>query len=138
MKTLKFKLIALLVIALSVITACSLDSDENSSYCFSQDYAAALSVAGPDSTNVNVPIDLNVSFRTFSSCETFNSFGEDTTFPKKVVVVIDKTGCQCNEVVATVTKPYTFQAATAGTYELRFLTATENAPIVKTIVVTAP
>ncbi|TRW23405.1 hypothetical protein FMM05_14530 [Flavobacterium zepuense] len=138
MKTFKFKFIALLVIAVSVVTACSLDGDENESYCFTQYYAAAQNVTGSDSTAVGVPITLNVSFQTMTSCETFNSFNEDTTFPKKVAVLLDKTGCQCNEVTTMVTKPYTFQAAAAGTYELRFITATEASPIVRTIVVTQP
>ena len=138
MKTFKFKLIALLVIAVSVVAACSLDGSNAESYCFTQYYAATQNVTGPDSTAVGVPITLNVSFKTSNSCETFNSFNEDTTFPKKVAVLLDKTGCECTNATATLTKPYTFQAAAAGTYELRFITATEASPIVRTIVVTAP
>jgi hypothetical protein len=136
MKNLKFKLIALLVI-ISVVTACSIDNDNDNNYCFSQDFVATTSVNGPDSTTVNVPINIDVTFTTTNSCQTFSQFIEDTSTPKKIGALIDQTGCQCTTVNTLVTKPYSFNATTVGTYTLHFITANADAPIVKTVVVTS-
>lgn len=134
MKTLKFKFLALLV-AVTTITACSL-GDDSEQYCFFQAYAPATTVTGPDTTTVNVPITLNVSFSISNSCGVFNRFGESVSFPKTIAAVIDYTGCECTAVTGTTTKPYVFTSATAGTYVLNFTTAVNNTPITKTITVT--
>lgn len=123
------------LLAATAFTACSLDADGDN-YCFSQATIATQGVTGQDSTTVNVPVTLNVSFRILNDCGAFNRFNETLEFPKDIAPLIDYTGCECEETTGIVSRPYTFNAATAGTYQLRFLTANENAPIVKTITVT--
>lgn len=134
MKTLKFKFLALLI-AVGTITACSL-GDDSDQYCFTQGYVPATTVTGPETTTVNVPITLNVTFSVGNSCGVFNRFAETTSFPKTVVALVDYTGCQCTAVTTPTTKTYTFTAPAAGTYEIRFTTANNTQPIVKTITVT--
>lgn len=134
MKTLKFRFLAFLVAAGS-ITACSL-GDDSEQYCYTQNYAPASAVTGPETTTVNTPITLNVAISIGNSCGVFNRFAETTTFPKTIAAVIDYTGCECTSVTTPTVKTYTFTAATAGTYELKFTTATAATPIVKTITVT--
>lgn len=132
----KLKFLSLLVL-LTIITACSLDNDKDP-YCFNQAQMATTGVTGPDSTAVNVPITLNVSFYISNNCGAFNQFVASTSYPKSVVAVVDYTGCSCDTESYVQTKPYTFTAATAGTYELKFLTENQAAPIVRTITVTNP
>ncbi|AWH85955.1 hypothetical protein HYN59_12930 [Flavobacterium album] len=95
-----------------------------------------LEVTGPTTTTINTPITLNVTFRVANSCGTFNRFVETTTFPKNIVALVDYSGCQCTDTpTASLTKPYTFTATAAGTYELRFLQE-NNLYITRTITVT--
>ncbi len=135
MKTLKkIKFIAFLTIA-ATIAACSVDEGDQT--CAFSAQMATTAVTGPDTTTINTPITLNVTFRVGNDCGVFNRFLETVAFPKQVVALVDYPGCDCNLTPnGTLTKPYTFTAATAGTYELRFLVDT-TLFITKTITVTA-
>ena len=133
MKNLNFKLIAFLVFITVVGTACSVDNNDN--YCFSSSFIAPKAVTGPDTTTINTPIVINVSYIPLGTCGKFNKFNETATFPKEIRILLDYNGCNCPATDKVSTEPYTFTATTAGTYELRFITAT-NTPIVKTITVT--
>lgn len=131
---LKFLFLALFA---GILAACSLNNDQDQ-YCYSQHQMATKGVSGPDSTKVNIPIVLNVSFVVGNNCGTFNQFVSTADYPKSVVAVVDYTGCKCDTESTTQTKPYTFNATAAGTYVLKFLTENEAAPITKTITVTNP
>lgn len=123
------------MIAISAITACSVD-DNNNNYCFYNGQMTTLEVTGPTTTTVNVPVTLNVTFRVANSCGAFNRFVQTTTFPKNIVALVDYSGCQCTDTPSgSLTKPYTFTATAAGTYELRFLQE-NNLYITRTITVT--
>jgi hypothetical protein len=131
----KLKFLALLA-GFVFLTGCSLNDDENN-YCYDRYYMAATAVTGPETTTVNTPVVFNVTFSIAKSCGVFFNFVETNTgFPKNIAAAVDYTGCNCDQVSTTVTKPYTFKATTAGTYTLHFLTEDEDAPIVKTVVVT--
>lgn len=134
MKTIKIKFVALLVMLAGIGVACSVDDGEN--YCFSTVYIEPESVTGPTTTTVNVPITLNVSFKPGNSCAIFNDFSESTTFPKEIKLVVDYDGCQCTPTTQVLVEPYVFSATTPGQYVLKFLTATPNEPIERTIKVT--
>lgn len=131
----KIKFLTVLIL-FAIITACSIDN-ETKDFCAYQAPMATTVVEGPDSTTVNTPVNLNVSFYIGNSCGTFNSFQTSTGYPKSVVAVVDYAGCTCSTESFIQIKPYTFTASAAGTYELRFVTEDEDAPIVKTITVTA-
>ncbi len=134
MKTIKFKFIALLVALSGIGAACSVDDNDN--YCFSSRYTEPKSVSGPETTTVNTPITLNVSYVPLGTCGQFNRFTETDTFPKEIKLLVDYLGCDCPPTEEVSIEPYTFTATTAGVYELKFLTADANKPITKTITVT--
>jgi hypothetical protein len=98
---------------------------------------AAASVTGPDTTVINVPITFDVKVKVANSCGTFNRFEESAAFPKTIIALVDYVGCQCDQVASTTTQPYVFKATAAGTYVLNFATEDKNAPITKTVTVTA-
>lgn len=127
----------LLIIGFTILLqSCSLEgSTEN--YCYTRNYRAATAVSGPETTTVNTTVNFQVTFSIGNSCGVFFDFAEfNTGFPKEIAAAVDYTGCNCNEIAASVTKPYAFTAPAAGTYTLHFLTDVEDQPIVKTIVVT--
>jgi len=137
MKNIKFQFIALIIILGGITAACSLDSDTDNNTCYSSGYAFTTAVTGPDSTKVNVPITINASFKLENSCGSFTRFLESNSYPKNVAPFVEYNGCNCTTTVTTVTKPYTFTAPTAGTYELKFQKDALPTYITKTIVVTA-
>lgn len=135
MKTIKLKLIALLVVLTGIGGACTVDDDE--SYCFTSRYTGVTGVSGPTTTTVNTPITLNVSYVPLGVCGEFNTFSETTTFPKDIKVLVDYEGCNCPATERIDMQPYTFTATTPGEYVLNFLTGNEITPkITKTITVT--
>ena len=136
MKTIKFKLIVFLVILSGIGAACTVDSDQDD-YCFRSVYTAATGVSGPSTTKINVPITLNIRYTPLGTCGKFNKFDETGSFPKDIKILVDYNGCDCPQTDVDVTQPYTFNATTAGTYTLNFLTADSTKPISTTITVTA-
>ncbi|MNK33927.1 hypothetical protein D3C87_524260 [compost metagenome] len=133
MKTLKFKFIAFLIV-ITAVGACS--SDSNEQYCFRSLYTAVKTVSGPDTTTVNTAITIDVNYIPLGKCGVFKTFSETDTFPKEIKVLVDYEGCDCPLTDKVATQPYTFKAATAGEYILKFQTADPNAPVTKTITVT--
>ncbi|MGQ2984687.1 hypothetical protein [Flavobacterium sp.] len=133
MKTLKLRFIALIIV-IAATAACSVDNGPQT--CFFNAQMATTAVTGPETTLVNVPITFNVTFRVGNDCGVFNRFLETNGFPKQIVALVDYPGCDCtNTPTATQTKPYTFTASAAGTYELKFVVDT-NVFITKTVTVT--
>lgn len=134
MKTLRLKFIGFIIV-LATVAACSVDEGDKT--CAFSAQMSTTAVTGPDTTPVNVPIALNVTFRVGNDCGVFNRFLETTAFPKQVVAFVDYPGCDCELTPnGTSTKPYTFTATAPGTYELRFM-VDNNLFITKTITVTA-
>jgi len=136
MKNIKLKFLALIIVLGAITVACSLDSDSNTN-CYSSGYAFTNAVTGPDSTRVNVPITINVSFKLENSCGTFNRLVETNGYPKDIAPYVEYTGCNCTTVDVPLIKPYIFTAPAAGTYSLRFQKDATPTFITKTIVVTA-
>lgn len=134
MKTIR--LITFLIILSGIGAACSVDSDQDN-YCFRSVYTAATGVSGPSTTKVNVPITLNVRYRPLGTCGKFNKFDETSTFPKDIKILVDYEGCECPQTDVDATEPYTFTAATPGTYTLNFLTADSTKPVTTIVTVTA-
>lgn len=130
----KLKFLSLLLFV-GILTACSLDDSDQS--CFYQAAMTTTAVTGPETVVVNTPAVYNVTFYVANSCGTYNSLQESGGFPKSIVALVDYDGCNCSEVASYPTKPYTFTPTAVGTYEFRFLTDNQAAPIVKTLTVTA-
>jgi len=138
MKNIKFQFLALILVLAGITVACSIDSDSNNNTCYSSGYAFTDAISGPDSTRVNTPITINVSFKLLNSCGTFNRMLETNGYPKDIAPYVEYTGCNCTTVSTTLTKPYVFTAPAAGTYVLRFQKDATPSFLTKTIVVTAP
>jgi len=131
----KLRLLTLFA-SLCFITGCDITS-EDSNNCFSSYAMATTGVTGPDTTTVNTPIVLNVTYFVASSCGVFNNFVTSTTGnTTSIVVQVDYNGCNCNQTPGSGTKPYTFTATAPGTYQLKFLTDNIQTPIIRTITVT--
>jgi len=138
MKTIKFRLLALLIAISSITTGCSLD-DGDSGTCFNQYETLIDAVTGPETTKINTPITFQATFKIANGCGTFNRFLESASYPKKIDALVDYTGCSCETAGSSVTKPYTFTAATAGTYVLQFISGViggQATYITKTVTVT--
>lgn len=131
MKTMKRLFFAFLIVA--GIAACSTDTSDD--YCFQQALTGVDEVTGPETTTVNEPIELQVSFKINNGCGEFYRFQESNGFPKQIVAVVNYVGCVCTEMVEEATEPYTFQASQAGEYVLKFAKP-DNTFITKTITVT--
>ena len=132
MKNADLKFIASMLV-FAAITACSVT--ENDSHCEYSSQAPVKSVTGPNTTVVNVPITLSVTFLAANGCGEFDEFQVGSGFPKEIKPFIDYEGCQCAAPKEDMTEEYVFQAPAPGEYELRFPTL--ESPITKIITVTA-
>lgn len=132
MKHFRLKLFAFVAV-LTIGAACSID--EADQYCFNTVATGIEEVTGPATTTVNVPVTFNASFKILSSCGSFSRFSETNGFPKEIVAVVNYEGCRCTQLASTVTKPYTFQSATAGEFILKFIKP-DGSSISKTVTVT--
>ena len=138
MKTLKFKFVAALIAIAGITAACSIDGDTGSTNCYSAGYAYTDAIqSSVDSVLVNIPLNINVTFKIANSCGTFVAFREEATFPKTVAPYIEYTGCNCTATPNAVIKPYEFKSAVPGTFQLKFLKDANGTYITKNIVVSA-
>lgn len=118
------KKITLLVLSLGLFTACEI-GHEASSTCPVVIGAPTSFVVGPNVTQVNVPITLEVSYKTKTKCGEFVSFHTATSSgPLSNIITVNTTydACKCNEdEIETVEKQnYTFKKSTPGLYVLKF------------------
>jgi len=137
MKHIKLQFFAFITIITCITAACSLDGDSDANSCYRSGYALTNSVTGPDSTLVNKPITVNISFKLENSCGAFVRLAETDGYPKTIYPVVEYNGCNCTTVSTTLIKPYTFIAPAAGRYELKFVKDAQQQYLTKTIVVTA-
>ena len=88
--------------------------------------APALGAAGPKTVAVNQPAAFVLRYQIFNGCGKYAglqeaSNGGDT---RLVGVGVRYDGCVCTQVVTDAQATYTFQPTQAGTYYLKFATAT--------------
>jgi hypothetical protein len=94
------------------------------------------SVTGANTTTVNEPVLLTVSYRYLNGCQVVDTFKQETTgnvLSIKAFGNFDKTAL-CTQDVGTRSKTYTFTSSSRGTFELRF-TNIDNSFISHTITV---
>jgi len=128
------KKIMLVLISIALFTGCS---NENYVNCDQTLAVGVEDVVGPATATINQIIPLEVTFVVGSNCGEFLSFDEITTATneKTITVMTKYEGCACNLIAITKTVNYSFSAATAGTYVLKF-TITNNTFKTITVVVT--
>jgi hypothetical protein len=134
MKFLKFKLFAF-ILALTTVVGCELGDDDGEQVCFSQVYAPATEVTGPETATINQEVTYFVKFNVTNSCGTFYNFAVSTGFPKQVAAVVNYDGCSCTAQTTSVTKSYKYTPTQAGSYLFQFY-AGNNIYIEKTLTVT--
>ena len=127
-------LVMLTVVALGAtfLTSC-LTTEEPT--CNSTSYVPIVSATGPRTITVNQPAVFAIGYALGSDCGRFSSVvatpNGNTT---QVGVMGAYSGCACNTTTTVAQTSYQFQATTAGTYYVQFLTGT-NTFITDTVVV---
>lgn len=124
-----------IIIAFAATLAAGCSTDPAGNYCFEQVQTGIDEVTGPETTVINEPVTLQASFKIYNSCGTFNRFNESSGFPKTIRAVVNYSGCNCQEIIKTETKPYIFQYPRTGQYILKFVKP-DGTFITKTITVT--
>jgi hypothetical protein len=103
--------------------------------CNSTSYVPIVSATGPRTVGVNQAAVFAIGYALGSDCGRFSSVmatpNGNTT---QVGVMGNYTGCACNTTTTVLQTTYQFQATTAGTYYVQFLTGT-NTFITDTVVV---
>ena len=128
------KLVILAVVALGAgfLTSCLTTQEPT---CTSTSYVPIVSAIGPRTIGVNQPAVFAIGYALGSDCGTFSSVAAvPNGNTVQVGVTGTYTGCACNTTTTVAQTTYQFQATTAGTYYVQFLTA-NNAFITDTVVV---
>jgi hypothetical protein len=103
--------------------------------CSSTSYVPIVSAIGPKTVGVNQPAVFAIGYTLGNSCGTLGSV---TAVPNGNLVQVGVsavyTGCSCTPNTTVSQTTYQFQAATAGTYRIQFLTG-NNTFITDTVVV---
>jgi hypothetical protein len=110
-----YKLLLLCVIFVS----CS----EGENECSYEANSPTLLVEGPNTTSVNQPINLDITYEVISECGNFKSFSEQV-FGNNTEIIIKARyeGCDCPQMLTNKITTYTFNKSQAGTYVLKFRT----------------
>lgn len=128
----KLVMLSLVVLGASALTSC-LTTEEP--MCNSTSYAPITSAIGPKTVGVNQPAVFTIGYALGSDCGKFNGL---STLPNGNTVQVGVTGiytgCACNSTTTVSQTTYQFQASTAGTYYVQFLTG-NNTFITDTVVV---
>jgi hypothetical protein len=127
-------LVILSVVALGATTLSSCLSTQEPT-CNSTSFAPIVSAIGPRTVGVNQLAVFAIGYTLGSSCGTLNNV---TAVPNgntvQVGVAANYNGCACNSTTTVSQTTYQFQATTAGTYRIQFLTA-NNTFITDTVIV---
>jgi hypothetical protein len=130
MKSLVF--LSALALGASVLSGC-LNTQEPT--CNSTGYAPITSAIGPRTIGVNQPAVFAIGYTLGNDCGKLSNV---TAVPNgntvQVAVMSTYQGCACNPTTTVSQTTYQFQASTAGTYRLQFLTG-NNTFITDTVVV---
>jgi hypothetical protein len=125
-------ILSAIVLAASTLSSC-LTTEEPT--CTSTSYASIVTAIGPKTIGVNQPAVFAIGYTLGSSCGTLGSV---TAVPNGNIVQVgvsaNYSGCACNPNTTVSQTTYQFQSATAGTYQIQFLTG-NNTFITDTVVV---
>lgn len=116
-----FAKLFLILITSVLFTSCSNDDDVN---CPPDEVEIedVVTVDAPETGQVNETIDIEVFFEVRNSCGEFNRFIETgTTMEREIQVESRYEGCNCNQVIESITAIYEFTPEEVGEYTLNFL-----------------
>ena len=110
-----YKLLLLCIIFVS----CS----EGENECSYEANSPTLQVEGLNTTTINQPINLTLTYEVISECGNFKSFTEQVTGnTTEIIVKARYVGCDCPQLLTNKTTTYTFNKSQVGTYVLKFRT----------------
>lgn len=110
----------LLLLASIVLTSCSSDDDVNCTQ-LEVELEGVTTVNAPETAQVNETIDIEVLFEVKNSCGEFSRFIETgTPMDREIEVEARYEGCNCSQVIETITANYEFTPEEAGEYTLNF------------------
>jgi hypothetical protein len=127
-------ILSLVVVGASALGGC-LSTPEPT--CNSTSYAPIVSATGPRTVGVNQPAVFTVVYTLGSDCGALSDLmvvPVPNSNTVQVAVMGTYRGCACNTTTTVSQTTYQFQAATAGTYRVQFLTG-NNTFITDTVVV---
>lgn len=123
-----FKKISLIAFAAVLFVSCDI-TEKNSSSCPVIIGIATTAVTGPTETTVDVPITLEVSYKTKKNCGSFSSFFKNPSSDPLVDIITvncSYDACACDQVESIEKENYTFKKSTAGVYVVKFKKTNET------------
>ena len=123
-----FKKISLIAFVTLLLASCDISREESSS-CPVVIGVRATSVTGPSETAVDVPIILEVSYKTKKNCGDFASFYSSASsgpLSDIITVNVNYDACSCDEVESTEKENYTFKKSLPGIYQVKFKETNET------------
>lgn len=127
-KFIMFKKISLIAFVTLLLASCDIGREEYSS-CPVVIGVRATSVTGPSETAVDIPIILEVSYKTKKNCGDFVSFYSSASsgpLSDIITVNVNYDACSCDEVESTEKENYTFKKSTPGVYSVKFRQTNET------------
>lgn len=96
---------------------------EGENECSYEANSPTLLVEGSNTTTINQPIELTLTYEVISECGNFKSFTEQVTGnTTEIIVKARYVGCDCPQLLTNKTTTYTFNKSQVGTYVLKFRT----------------
>ena len=123
-----FKKISLIALAAVLFVSCDI-SEKSSNSCPVIIGVSTTAVTGPIETTVDVPITLEVSYKTMKNCGGFSSFFKNPSTDPLVDIITTNTiydACACDKVESIEKQNYTFKKSTAGIYVVKFKNTNET------------
>lgn len=116
-----FKKISLVAFLAILFSSC--DVSENIVSCPTIVGVATTAISGPTETAINVPIDLEISYKAKKDCGGFKLFFDNPSENPLVDIITVNTTydeCNCDEVQSVEKVNYSFKKSTAGVYVVKF------------------
>lgn len=99
----------------------SCDTDDANSDCVTLEIAYVTDVEAPDTGVVGKDLVIAVSFEVRNSCGTFADFIQQQNENTRIVEIKAKyEGCECLQVIETITTTYTYTPTAPDDYEFKF------------------
>lgn len=96
---------------------------EGENECSYEANSPTLLVEGENSTTLNQPVVLTITYEVISECGNFKSFTEqEIGNTSEIIVKARYVGCDCPQLLTNKTTTYTFNKSQAGVYLLKFRT----------------
>lgn len=117
-----FKKISIIAFAAILFSSCEVN-ESLSSTCPTIIAVATTTITGPVQTAIDVPINLEISYKTKKNCGGFKLFFDNPSDDPLVDIITVNTtydACNCDEVQSVEKVNYSFKKSEAGVYVVKF------------------